>query len=172
VPELDFSQVAQEREEFGITLMDGERVVLPKILDTYAVLEIMGDRTLDEVKKLPDDKQNMMGIQMLKAILGEENFRKCINGIPRDKQQDFARKVFEYYGMNAAQEEGKAQEPETEEAPDQSPSPTERSTTISDISTPTLSDSIPQPGGSSTEEGSTSESSLHGLAPSPLSRSS
>jgi cell division septation protein DedD len=172
VPELDFSKVAQEREEFGVTLMTGERVVLPKILDTYAVIEIMGERTLDEVKALPDEKQNMIGIQMLKAILGEDNFRKCINGIPRENQGAFAKQVFEYYGVNekVEEEEGKAPAEEAPQAP-LSPSPTEKSTITSDTSTPISSASTPQPGGSSTQEDSTSESSLHGLAPSPLSRS-
>jgi hypothetical protein len=177
VPELDFSNYAEEKEELGITLIDGERIVLPKILDTYTVMEVVGNLNQAQAAKLPQGEKNRLGLALLKAILGPENTKKFINGVPNDKQEEAGREILRYYGLAASEaegEEGKAQEEveaEPEEA-DQSPSPTKRSTTTSDTSTPTSSDSSPPAGESSIEDASTSEFSLAGLAPSPLSRSS
>jgi hypothetical protein len=171
VPEFDFSNYAAEKEELGITLMDGERIVLPKILDTYTVMEVVGNMTREEAQELPEGEKKRFGLEILKAILGEENTKKFVNGVPRDRQEQIAKAILTYYGLigEGAEDGGKAEET-PEAAPP--PSPTRRSTTTSDTSTPTSSDSTPQVGDDSTEDASTSGSSLEGLAPSPLSRSS
>ena len=176
MPELDFSNYAQEREELGITLITGERIVLPKILDTYALMELMGDLSPGEVNKLDPGEKNQFGLKLLKAILGEENVKKVINGIPREKTQEFGQVVLRYYGLAASeadgQDESEAEGKALALAKLEQPSPTSRSTTTSDTSMQTSSGSSPTPGESSTEDDSTGESSLAGLAPSPLNRSS